>query len=117
VLVGADDVHLNFAGGIAAEAGTVLHEDDAGGGDGGADTSKAAASDEDVGIEADFAHVEFGAGHGRVGRRDAIEVDGTRCGGLLGCGIAGQYDEGVGEELAAVHGGIVSGVRVRGAAL
>ncbi len=83
----------------------------AGGGDCGADSGQAAAGDEDVGIEADFAHVEFGGGHGRVGRRDAVEIGGSGRGGLLGGGVAGQYDKGVREELTTVHGGIVSGIR------
>jgi hypothetical protein len=52
---GADDVHADLAGGVAAENGAVLAKDDAGSKAGGsertADAAHAAASDEEVGVE------------------------------------------------------------------
>ena len=55
VAVGADDVHLDLAGGVAAEHGTVLNENDAGaatgGRDGGADAGKSAAGDKKIGFD------------------------------------------------------------------
>lgn len=53
--VGAADAHADFAGGVAAEDGTVLDEDDggavSGGGDGGAETGESASDDSEVGLE------------------------------------------------------------------
>ncbi len=53
--VGAADAHADFAGGVAAEDGAVLDEDDggavAGGGDGRAESGESAADDGEVGLE------------------------------------------------------------------
>jgi len=55
VAIGTYDVHFDFAGGVAAENGAVLDEDDAGavacGGDSGADAGKAAAGYKKVTID------------------------------------------------------------------
>jgi hypothetical protein len=52
VAIGADDVHLDLAGSVAAEDGAVLHEDDlgsiAGRSEGGADAGKPAADDNEI---------------------------------------------------------------------
>ena len=112
--VGADDVHFDFGGGVAAEAGAVLDEDDlgavAGGGDGGADPGEAAAGDEEIGLEVDEGHVGFGGGHAAAlsGGRDFVELaaDGALGGGELSGGEGGGVDEeGVtgAPEVAAMH--------------
>ncbi len=53
--VGSDDVHAHFAGGVAAEHGTIVAEDDlgstTGGGDGTGDSGGAASGDQDFGLE------------------------------------------------------------------
>jgi hypothetical protein len=50
---GAEDPKADLAGGVAAEDGTVLHEDDletgAGGGDGGAGAGETATDDHEIG--------------------------------------------------------------------
>ena len=126
VLIGADHVHLHFARGIAAEARAVLHQDDARSvarrGDRGTDTRESSACDQDVGLQAHFAHMRLGCGEGGVGRRDFIEIAG-RARERLRLGIAGEDDQGVGaesqviEKIAAVHAfdcnaGVRSGARV-----
>ena len=62
---GADDVHAHLAGGVAAEHGTILAEDDAGakagGGERAADTGDAATGDEQVALE----RLLRRAGHGQ----------------------------------------------------
>jgi hypothetical protein len=65
VAVGADDVHFDFAGGVAAEDGTILNEDDAGaiagGGERGADAGETAAGDEEITIKfVDYHGGKFG---------------------------------------------------------
>ena len=78
MLVGADDVHLDFARGIAAQPRAVLHQDDLGAvprrGDGRADAGQSAAGDEHVGIQHDLAHVGLRGSVAGVGRSDALEI-------------------------------------------
>jgi hypothetical protein len=60
--VGPDDVHLDFAGGVAAEDGAILNEDDAGPvsgcGKGGAEAGHTTTGNEEVAFE-------FVGSHGR----------------------------------------------------
>jgi hypothetical protein len=78
----------------------------AGGADGGADARESAAGDEDVARAFDLAHVAFGRRERGGGWGHAVEI-GT---GRLGAGRVGEDEEGVAEEVAAVHGFILCDV-------
>ena len=68
VAISTDDVHLHLAGGVTAEDGAVLHEDDAravaGSGERGADAGEAAADDDEVGGENMVSHTDEWVGAG-----------------------------------------------------
>ena len=59
--VGTDHVHFDFTGGIAAEDGAILEEDDLGavacGGDGGADAGQASANHDEIGVKLVTGHL------------------------------------------------------------
>ena len=69
--VGADDVHLHFARGVAAQPRAILKQDHSGAvprrGDRGADAREAAAGDKNIRVEIDLRHMRLSAGAGLSG--------------------------------------------------
>jgi hypothetical protein len=80
VMIGADDMHFHFTAGVAAEARTILEEEDtsavAGGGERGTDAGHAAAGDAEVGLQVDALHMGFMGGASGCGGGGVEGLDG-----------------------------------------
>ena len=105
VLVGADDVHLDFARRIAAQPRAVLHQDDPRAvprrGDGRANAGESAARDQHVGSRA--APGACAARWTRTAQRPAPRGRNRAGRPRLRLGAVRQHDEGIAEKVAPVH--------------